>query len=38
MGSYASIWLASVVLAIFGGLIHLPITDQPLARLQEAVS
>ncbi len=36
MGSYDSIWLASIALAIFAALIHLPIRDQPVARLREA--
>ncbi|MBL8661018.1 MAG: MFS transporter [Rhodospirillales bacterium] len=38
MGSYSSIWLASIALAIFAALIHLPIGDQPLARVEEAVA
>jgi predicted MFS family arabinose efflux permease len=37
VGSYASIWLASIALAIFAALIHLPIKDQPLARLKEVM-
>jgi predicted MFS family arabinose efflux permease len=35
-GSYDSIWLASIGLALFATLIHLPIDDRPLARLQAA--
>lgn len=37
LGSYESIWLASIALAIFAALIHLPIKDRPLARLKEAM-
>jgi predicted MFS family arabinose efflux permease len=37
LGSYDAIWLASIALAIFAALIHLPIRDQPLARLKEAI-
>jgi len=33
LGSYNSIWLASIALALFAAAIHLPIKDQPLARL-----
>lgn len=38
MGSYDSIWLASIALAIFAALIHLPIRDQPVARLGEVAA
>jgi predicted MFS family arabinose efflux permease len=37
LGSYDSIWLASIALAVFAALIHLPIRDQPVARLREAM-
>ena len=37
VGSYDSIWLASIALAIFAALIHLPIRDQPVARLKEVM-
>lgn len=37
LGSYESIWLASIALALFAALIHLPIKDAPLPRLREAV-
>ena len=33
LGSYDSVWLASIGLALFAMVIHLPIRDQPLARL-----
>jgi predicted MFS family arabinose efflux permease len=36
LGSYDSVWLASIALALFAALIHLPIKDQPLARLAAA--
>ncbi|MBK8208596.1 MAG: MFS transporter [Rhodospirillales bacterium] len=36
LGSYDSVWLASIGLALFATLIHLPINDQPLARLAAA--
>ena len=35
-GSYDSVWLASIGLALFAALIHLPIDDRPLARLAPA--
>lgn len=35
LGSYDSIWIASIALALFAALIHLPIRDQPMARLSE---
>jgi predicted MFS family arabinose efflux permease len=38
LGSYDSIWLASIGLAVFAALIHLPIRDQPMARLREAAA
>lgn len=34
-GSYDAIWYASIALAIFAGLVHLPIDDRPAARLRE---
>lgn len=33
LGSYDSIWLASIALAVFAGFVHLPIKDHPLPRL-----
>lgn len=36
LGSYDSVWIASILLAGFAALIHLPIDDRPLARLQAA--
>ena len=36
LGSYDSVWLASIALALFATLIHLPIKDEPLARLAAA--
>lgn len=36
LGSYESIWLASIALALFATVIHLPIRDQPLPRLAGA--
>jgi Arabinose efflux permease len=38
LGSYTSVWLASIALAVFATLIHLPIEDRPMARLQEATT
>jgi predicted MFS family arabinose efflux permease len=38
LGSYDSIWIASILLAAFAAVIHLPIDDRPLARLQAAAS
>jgi predicted MFS family arabinose efflux permease len=38
LGSYDSVWLASIGLAVFAALIHLPIRDQPMARLREAAA
>lgn len=35
-GSYDMVWIASVALALFAALIHVPIDDKPLARLAEA--
>ncbi|HEV7369269.1 MFS transporter [Arenibaculum sp.] len=32
LGSYDAIWYASIVLALFAGLIHLPIDDRPAVR------
>lgn len=36
LGSYDSVWIISIGLALFATLIHLPIKDQPLARLAAA--
>lgn len=33
LGSYDSVWLVSIALALFAAAIHLPINDRPLARL-----
>lgn len=33
LGSYDAIWYASIALAVFAGLVHLPIDDRPAARL-----
>jgi MFS family permease len=35
-GSYAAAWAASIALALFAALVHLPIRDKPVARLQTA--
>jgi MFS family permease len=35
-GSYDSVWAASILLAAFAAIVHLPIHDQPVARLQPA--
>lgn len=35
-GSYDSIWAASVALGLFAALVHLPIREAPVARLQAA--
>jgi predicted MFS family arabinose efflux permease len=37
LGSYDSVWFASIALALFATLIHLPIKDQPLPRLAQAL-
>ena len=37
LGSYDLIWLASIALALFAAVIHIPIRDQPLPRLREAL-
>jgi predicted MFS family arabinose efflux permease len=37
LGSYESVWIASIGLALFAALIHLPIRDRPLMRLAEAL-
>ena len=37
LGSYDLIWLASIALALFAAAIHIPIRDQPLPRLREAL-
>ena len=35
-GSYDAVWWATVVLAVFSGLIHWPIDEKPVARLAQA--
>jgi predicted MFS family arabinose efflux permease len=35
-GSYDAVWTASIVLALLAALVHLPIRDAPVARLQPA--
>lgn len=35
-GSYDAAWTASIALALFAALVHLPIRDRPVARLQAA--
>ena len=35
-GTYDAAWAASIVLALFAALVHLPIRDAPVARLQPA--
>ncbi len=37
-GSYDSIWVASVALGFIAALLHLPISERPVARLQEAAA
>jgi predicted MFS family arabinose efflux permease len=37
LGSYESVWIASIGLALFAAVVHLPIKDQPLLRLTEAL-
>ena len=37
LGSYDLIWLASIGLALFAAAVHIPIRDQPLPRLREAL-
>jgi predicted MFS family arabinose efflux permease len=37
LGSYESVWIASIALALFAAVVHLPIKDQPLPRLREAL-
>jgi predicted MFS family arabinose efflux permease len=37
LGSYDLIWLASIALALFAAVVHIPIRDQPLPRLREAL-
>lgn len=37
-GSYDSIWVASVVLGFIAALLHMPIPDRPVARLQRAAA
>lgn len=37
-GSYDSIWVASVLLAFAAALLHLPISERPVARLREAAT
>ncbi len=36
LGSYDTIWIGSVALAVFAAVIHIPIDDKPLARVAEA--
>ena len=36
LGSYDAAWAASIALALFAALVHLPIRDAPVARLQPA--
>ncbi|ALG68666.1 MFS transporter [Beggiatoa leptomitoformis] len=36
-GSYDIIWLLSIALAVISTIVHLPILDRPLARLQAAI-
>lgn len=38
LGSYESVWIVSIALALFAAAIHLPIKDQPLPRLREALA
>jgi len=38
LGSYTTVWIASIALALFAAAIHLPIEDRPLARLAEAAT
>ncbi len=35
-GNYDAAWIASILLAVFAALVHLPIRDAPVARLQTA--
>jgi cyanate permease len=35
-GSYDLAWAASIALALFAAIVHLPIRDAPVARLQPA--
>jgi predicted MFS family arabinose efflux permease len=35
-GSYDAVWIASILLALLAALVHLPIRDAPVARLQPA--
>ena len=35
-GSYDAVWIASIVLGLFAALLHWPIADAPVARLQAA--
>ncbi len=37
-GSYDSIWVASVALGFIAALVHLPISERPVARLREAAA
>jgi predicted MFS family arabinose efflux permease len=37
LGSYESVWIASIALALFAAVVHLPIKDQPLPRLTKAL-
>jgi predicted MFS family arabinose efflux permease len=38
LGSYDLIWFSSIALAVFAAAIHIPIRDQPLPKLREALS
>jgi predicted MFS family arabinose efflux permease len=35
-GSYDAVWAASIALGVFAAIVHLPIRDAPVARLQPA--
>jgi predicted MFS family arabinose efflux permease len=37
LGSYDAVWYASIALALFAGLVHLPIDDRPVARAPRPV-
>lgn len=36
LGSYDAVWAMSIALGLFAGLVHLPIKDAPVVRLQNA--
>ncbi len=38
LGSYESVWIASIALALFAAVIHLPIRDEPMPRLADALA